>query len=239
MRIRMKALWLVVIVGMTNGFVPLHAAPPGNHWSLVFADEFNGTTADLDQNWEFQNGPSGHILCSRWSETAVVENGLCRLLNKKETRAGQDWTSASLWTKRRFQYGYFQCRYRYGKATGLNNSFRLMTRGGSTNTPGRFEVDINEGHFPDSVNMNIHNWSGNHWAKSKTWKAKGRDLSQEFHTYGLEWMQQALVWVFDGQEIRRETNSIGHGPAPVWLSSAVMKWASPALAPEEKTEHLP
>ena len=203
------------------------AAPPDKSFTLVWADEFNGTTADLDQNWDFQNGPSGHILCSRWRENVVVENGQCRLLNKKEQRGGQDWTSASIWTKRQFKYGYFECRYRYGAAPGLNNSFWLMTRGGTDNTPGRFEIDINEGHFPDSVNMNIHNWSGKHWAKSKEWKAKGHDLSQKFHVYGLEWSEKELVWFFDGQEIRRETNSICHREAPVLLSSAIMKWAGP------------
>jgi hypothetical protein len=55
---------------------------------VAWADEFDGTTADLDQNWEFQNGPSGHILCSRWRENVVVEKGMCRLVNKKERRAG-------------------------------------------------------------------------------------------------------------------------------------------------------
>ena len=75
---------------------------------LVWQEEFNGTTADLDGNWNFQNGPNGHILCSRWRENAVVTNGVCRLINRKENRGGQAWTSASLWTKRLFQYGTFE-----------------------------------------------------------------------------------------------------------------------------------
>lgn len=61
--------------------------------------------------------------------------------------------------------------------------------------------------------MNIHNWSGKHWSKSTTWKAEGRDLAKEWHVYGLGWSEQALVWSFDGQEIRRETNAICHRPA--------------------------
>jgi beta-glucanase (GH16 family) len=199
--------------------------PPGADWQLVFSDEFNGKTADLDRNWNFQNGPNSHILCSRWRENAVVTNGLCRLENRKQKRGGQDWTSASLSTKRQFKHGYFECRYRYGAAPGLNNSFWIMTKGGTTNTPGRFEIDINEGHFTNTVNMNIHNWTGKHWAKSKTWHARGHDLSQEFHVYALEWNEQELIWFFDGQEIRREQNTLCHREAPVLLSSAIMKWA--------------
>jgi Glycosyl hydrolases family 16 len=196
--------------------------PPG--YDLVWSDEFNGTTADLDKNWDFQNGPSGHILCSRWRENVAVENGLCRLLNKKETRGGQGWTSGSMWTTRQFRYGYFECRYRYGAATGLNNSFWIMNRL-PAGAPGRFELDINEGHWPDSVNMNIHNWSGQHGSRSKSWRAEGSNLAKEFHVYGFEWSEKELVWSFDGKEIRREANTLCHGPAPVWLSSAIIKWA--------------
>jgi len=98
-------------------------------WDLVWQDEFDYKNEDLDKNWESQNGPSGHILCSRWRENAVVADGILHLINKKERRGGQNWTSGSIWTKRKFKYGYFECRYRYAAATGTNNSFWLMTRG--------------------------------------------------------------------------------------------------------------
>jgi beta-glucanase (GH16 family) len=199
---------------------------PEGKWELVFADEFDGTTEDLDKHWRFQNGPSGHILCSRWRENVVVEEGLCRLLNRKETRGGQDWTSGSMWTARTFQYGYFEARYRFGGATGLNNSFWIMTRL-PRDAAGRFEIDICEGHVPNEVNMNVHNWSGEHWSKSQTWAAEGADLAREFHVYGLEWTEKALVWYFDGKAIRRLEHAICRGPAHVWFSSAVMKWAGP------------
>lgn len=213
---------LLIVYGLVSAAV---ADPPkGATWKLVFQDEFNGKTADLDKNWEFQNGPSGHILCSRWRENAVEENGLCRLLNKKESRGGQQWTSASLWSKRKFKYGYFECRYKYGAATGLNNSFWLLTSL-KNDEPGRFEIDINEGHYSDQVNMNIHSWSGKHRAQHKRWIAAGHDLSKEFHLYGLEWTTKELVWYFDGQEIRRDANTVCHSEAPVYLSSAIMKWA--------------
>ena len=92
---------------------------------------------------------------------------------------------------------------------------------------GQFEIDINEGHYPDEINMNIHNWSGKHWAKSKEKKADGANLADTFHTYGLEWNKDELIWFFDGKEIRREKNTICHKPAPVWLSLAIIKWAGP------------
>src|SRR5512137_2667645 len=83
--------------------IGLAAPPPG--YVLVFSDEFNGTTADLDKNWDFQNGTSGHILSSRWRENAVVTNGFLRLVARKEKRGRQEWTAGSLWTRETFQYG--------------------------------------------------------------------------------------------------------------------------------------
>ena len=100
-----------------------------------------------------------------------------------------------------------------------------MTRGIPKDKPGRFEIDINEGHYPDEINMNIHNWSGKHWAKAKHMKVDGAKLAEEFHTYGLEWNKDELIWYYDGKAVRREKNTICHGEAHVFLSLAIMKWA--------------
>lgn len=129
-----------------------------SEWDLVWEDEFDYADKELDENWVSQNGPSHHILCSRWRENAVVSNGVLELVNKKEQRGGQDWTSGNIWTKRKFKYGYFECRYKYAAVEATNNSFWLMTQGADPIEGKRFEIDINEGHFPNEVNTNIHNW---------------------------------------------------------------------------------
>ena len=128
-------------------------------WKLDWNDEFDYRDVKLDQKWESQNGPSGHILCSRWRENAEVSNGTLKLVNRKEKRGGQDWTSGNIWTKQQFQYGYYECRYRYAAAEGTNNSFWLMMKDIQPAAGKLFEVDINEGHYPNSVNTNIHNWT--------------------------------------------------------------------------------
>ena len=79
--------------------------PAGKNWKLVFEDNFNYETPKLEENWVLMNEPQRQMLCGRWKENAVTEKGLLRLLNKKEARAGQAWTSASLWTKQTFKYG--------------------------------------------------------------------------------------------------------------------------------------
>jgi beta-glucanase (GH16 family) len=140
----------------------LKSALPGGEdkWKLAWSDEFKKPDAELEVAWQSQNGPSGHILSSRWRENAVVTNGLLRLVNRKEQRGGQEWTSGSIWTRQMFQYGYFECRYRYGAAEGLNNSFWLMPTGTNKITKGKFfEIDVNEGHYPNKIANTIHNHS--------------------------------------------------------------------------------
>jgi beta-glucanase (GH16 family) len=115
-----------------------------------------------------------------------------------------------------------------------------------TNTPGepqkgkRFEIDINEGHYPNEINMNIHNHSDvtttpdgkkTHPTspKSLTIERDGKptDLSADLHIYGLLWTPEELVFYFDGREIRREKNEFAHSPTPVWLSLAIFHWSGP------------
>lgn len=97
----------------------------------------------------------------------------------------------------------------------------------------KFEIDINEGHYPNEVNMNLHNWSGEHWAKSARWNftnelgTANENLATHFHNYALEWNPKELIYYFDGKQIRIQENTICHGEAPVWLSLAIMKWAGP------------
>ncbi|EMI43507.1 putative secreted protein [Rhodopirellula sp. SWK7] len=68
-------------------------------WKLVWQDDFDYPDDQLDTNWIAQNGPSGHILCSRWRENVVISNGILQLINRKEDRGGQEWTSGNIWTK--------------------------------------------------------------------------------------------------------------------------------------------
>lgn len=364
---------------------------PGNskNWKLIWNDEFDYYNNDLDKEWVSQNGPSGHILSSRWRENAVVKDGTLKLINKKEQRGGQNWTSGNIWTKKQFLYGYYECRYRYAAAAGTNNSFWLMTQGPDPKEGKRFEIDINEGHYPNEIATNIHNWTDlymqdgkqrhpsdskifnfgtkpdytiqleipvittkirfssthnahfnigefniynvnakgypnlltdknpvdglinfsklsdtkvtvsgqykegtafikenmldskletrwtsqasgekwiefefaqaktigcikfvNGWLSNGTWQGlisnykveywngkkwiemssfdinKGTyNFAKEFHTYGLEWTKDELIFYFDGKELRREKNSFCWSPSPIWLSLAIIPWA--------------
>lgn len=129
-------------------------------WELIWEEEFEGTDETVvNKNWEFDNTTeTGNILCSRWRDNGQLSGeGTFKLVAKHETRGGdktKPYTAASCWTREKFKYGYFECRYKYAGATGTNNSFWIMDRPAQT-----FEIDINEGHYPNEINTNIHKWS--------------------------------------------------------------------------------
>ena len=200
-----------------------------DRWELAWNDEFDyANREELLKVWESAAQSHSHILSSRWPENVETTGSTVRLVNHKESRGGQDWTSGSIWTRQDFQYGYFECRYKYAAATGTNNSFWIMTRGGAPDpTVGkRFELDINEGHYPDEVNTNIHNWTDQpHWSKHYAFPYEGTDFSQEFHVFGLEWTKDEIAFFVDGREVRRDKNEFSFTPAPVLLSEAIISWA--------------
>jgi beta-glucanase (GH16 family) len=159
--IAMLLCLLVSAQAQTNSSAIKSLLPGGaDKWEFVWGDEFDGPDSELEVAWKSQNSGSSHILSSRWRENSVVTNGLLRLVNRKEKRDGQEWTSGNIWTRQMYQYGYFECRYRYAAAEGVNNSFWLMPTGTNKITKGKlFEIDINEGHYPNKVANNIHNHS--------------------------------------------------------------------------------
>ncbi len=370
-----------------KGSTPTEGFVDTKRWNLVWSDEFDYNDKDLEKKWVSANHSSPNLYCSRWRENAGVKNGTLKLVNRKEQRGGQEWTSGSIWTKEQFLYGYYECRYKFAAATSTNNSFWIMTRGKVPEGYKRYEIDINEGHYPNNVNSNIHNWtdittndkgqkvhpldpkayffgatpdvnieletpivatklrlSSNNFGKfninelramsvvdggypsileveklpnteglvnfiaqpttklsssnpeanhkllydgtgkgwqsqqdgdkwimaefdtpqtigciqfSNGWKSNGSwkgllsdykveyfngtkwinvmtmdvteavDFSKEFHTFGLEWNAEELIFYLDGNEIRRSKNEFCHSPAPVWLSLAIVKWAGP------------
>ena len=198
-------------------------------WKLVWKDEFNYKSRErLFKVWESANGPTTHTLCSRWPENVEIGDGTLRLVNHKENRGGQEWTSGSVTTFKDFQYGYYECRYRYAAATGTNNSFWIMSRDtGTMPEKGKpYEIDINEGHYPSEYTTCIHLWVDGKSLSSNGSSEKYPDIdfSKEFHTFGVEWNEDEIIFYIDRKEYRRVGNEFCHSPAPIRLSEAILSW---------------
>lgn len=130
-------------------------------WELVWSDEFDYPDAELDQRWVSREGEfeSEWVVGRRWRRNAVAANGILELRNRLDPSDPHLWSSASIWTKESFGYGYYEARYRYAGAYGTNNSFWLWPKNPPPDGQKACEIDINEGHFPNVINTNIHNWT--------------------------------------------------------------------------------
>ena len=207
------------------------AGPPTDEeWVMTFNDEFLGDSLDWDV-WESQDAWPSHILSYRSPDNAVVEDGSLKLVVKKESKGGAEWTSGNVWvdpTVFRQSYGYWEARYKITAAKGINNSFWAITKnvaGLVSETNQHFELDINEGKYQNKVHTNYHSYyTGEKVEHSEAYTAE-YDLSKDFHTYALEWNENELIYYFDGEVIAVKANENASIPVFPYLSTAVLNWA--------------
>ncbi len=132
-------------------------------WKLIWSDEFDYEDSQLENLWISDSGSyKSQIACTRFRENALVSDGSLKLINRREARDPRtEWTSGNVWSRETFLYGFFECRYKYAAAHTTNNAFWIMP---SPATPIpedgiKFEIDINEGHYPNELYLDLHNWS--------------------------------------------------------------------------------
>ncbi|MCD6359876.1 MAG: glycoside hydrolase family 16 protein [Armatimonadetes bacterium] len=220
---------ICIVVMFAVALAPAIADPPAHaEWELTFADEFDGDAVDWDV-WASASRARGPDKPEgRWPENNVVRDGILYQTTRREDppRGGKSWSTAHIWT-REFtqQYGYFECRMRYGRY--LNNAFWLVRPRGKFDRP-HFEIDINEGHTPRDVAMTCHYYKyfpgedePEHYPSGKVWRAPV-DLDRDFHVYGCEWDAERIIWYFDGRPVRALINPGADAPADMRLSTVIM-----------------
>ena len=208
------------------------AGPPTNdEWVLTFNDEFEGDAVNWDV-WDSSNYQSaGNILSTRGPDNAEVHDGALYMMTKKEqkgTGTPREWTTCHMAldaTVFRQKYGYWEARYKICASSGINNAFWMITGAGTImDYKQSYEIDINEGHYPNEVCTTYHYKStGDALAHSKSYRA-AYDLSVDYHTYALEWNPDEIAYYFDGMEIFRAPNENAHVALVPLLSSAVSSW---------------
>ncbi len=216
---------------------------PGK-WEVAFADEFDADTLDGASwtrcYWWDDNGCTN--LSNKelqWYMPANVEltDGYLRLQARPESVVGYkgqmfEYTSGMVTTGRDYEdrkkkdrfstlYGYFEVRAKIPAGKGLWPAFWLLP----STQKSKPEIDIMEtlGHEPGILQMHVHFKDANGDDASKGSKIEADDLSKDFHVYGLEWQQDAIVWYLDGQEQWRftEKDNISSEPMYMLLNLAV------------------
>lgn len=114
--------------------------------------------------------------------------------------------SAELYTAQAYGYGRVEARVRFAAGDGVVSSVFLWKDG--SERAGTFwnELDIEK--VGADCRMETNPIYGNPAANHTQKHALALDLCGAFHTYAYEWTPEAIVWLVDGAEVRRETGAI-------------------------------
>jgi len=194
--------------------------------NLVFSDEFTGTALDANR-WR---------TCSWWAATTCsiepnselelytpnnvsVANGMLKLQARQETAVGwnskiYNYTSGMVSTGGlgsqvrpgfTYTYGYAETRVRVPTGRGLWPAFWMLPADHSW--PPEIDAMEIQGQEPNVTHMTYHylDASGNHQGPGSAWS--GPDFSAGWHTFGVDWQPNAVVWYVDGVERSRFTDA--------------------------------
>lgn len=199
------------------------AVPASIYTKLVWADEFETNGAVNSANWHHQtelpsggswfNGEIQHY--TNRIENSVVENGLLKVIAKKETFTDQnvtkDYTSARLNSKFAFKYGRVEFRaklpagvgtwpavWMLGKNIDENGGYWDNMGFGNTPWPKCGEIDIMEhwGYNQNFVQSALHTPS----SSGNTVNLGGQTIptaSTAFHNYSFEWTPTKMIFSVD------------------------------------------
>jgi beta-glucanase (GH16 family) len=187
--------------------------PPLEGWTMVWNDEFSGSSIDRSK-WEHevnaQGGGNNELqYYTDRPENSYIENGCLVIKALKENYTGdegtRDYTSARLRTRLHgdWKYGRFDIKARLPYGKGLWPAIWLLPTdwvyGG---WPASGEIDIMEliGHEPNKVYGTIH-YGGtfpNNVHTGGDYTLGNGDFSDDLHLFTLEWDTTEMKWYVDG-----------------------------------------
>lgn len=179
---------------------PAHAAAPSPLYSLVFADEFNGTTVDTTK-WNYRTDVKRES--AQRPENVSVGGGYLTINLRKEQFAGEEYTGGGLISKKQYRYGYYETRAKTNVGAGWHSAFWAMAGDGTTTLPANRRTEIDgfefDGHLPRRIHHNAHAWQadGTKTTRGSSYDV-GFDSSAAFHTYGFEWSESQVKFYVDG-----------------------------------------
>lgn len=208
-------------------------------WTLVWADEFDGSSLDSSR-WTIVTGDGcDRNLCGwgnnelEWYQAANVEvaAGLLTITARQQPANGRNFTSARLNTagKGDWTYGRIDIRARLPLGKGIWPAIWMLP---TDQTYGPWaasgEIDIVElvGHEPDRVVGTLH-YGGpapaNRYSGAPYILGSGT-FADGFHTFSLEWERGSIRWYVDGTHYQTQTD---------WSTTA-----APWPAPFDRRFHL-
>lgn len=201
-----------LVLGLAAGALAQTRGQDPAGWTLEWADEFDqadGSPPD-PAKWDLQTGAGGwgnnelQYYTSR-TENARVEGGQLIIEARSEEHEGSDFTSARLRTKGKasWTFGRIEARMKIPRGLGIWPAFWMLGDAiEELGWPEGGEIDIMEniGSRPSVLHGTVHGpgYSGGNGISGSLTLAEG-DLGDDFHVYGIEWDENRIRWMLDGQ----------------------------------------
>lgn len=192
-------------------FLPLLAAQTSG-MKLVFEQTFLHGSARLTDNWRFDDGPvyndEKEKYASGFGPNCSIKDGKLIITGRNDNG---HYTSTRIQSKKAWKYGYFECRARLPKGRGtwpafwlLGDSLRKTKAQGNVGWPRCGEIDVMEqvGADPDKIHCSLHSGTVNWMRKEqRTFTITIPKVTEEFHSYGLDWTPKHLDFYIDGKRV--------------------------------------
>ncbi len=197
-------------------------------YKLVFEDEFNGTQLNTDV-WEYR--ASGARRGGFNAESQVkVENGNMIITGDYQENGtyGAGWYTGMVKLKERYCKGYFEISCKVNDGDGFWSAFWIQadspyTASVSKGGVGGAEIDIFESignptfMSRNSVTQTIHcagvDGVEEGFQSRILGEFKGKNIREEYNTYGLMWTEDEYIFYINGVETAR--SSFGNGVSQV------------------------
>ncbi len=201
-------------------------------WHYAGGDEFNDTQVNLDKwKWsaDWGNAVIGQSVYFTYGGNVFLKDGEAHFIAKKEDIMGHVWpweydsvllkkmnlkvvdeklpfkyTAGSLWSKKKYKYGYFECRFKSNSEKGIWPAFWLYA-GRENDEIDWFEL---KGERADEAHVDVHcpngcnNYRGGFLNLKRGWGGWLKfeeSLSKDYNVISGEWNENYMAWYVNGQ----------------------------------------
>ena len=189
-------------------------------YELIWQDEFDGPADQSPEGtkWAYDVGGGGwgnnqlEFDTDRPENVSLDGNGNLRIIARKESYQGREYTSARIKTQNKFAhtYGRFEARIKLPIGQGIWPAFWMLGEDFPTvGWPKCGEIDIMEyrGQAPSRVSGALHGpgYSGGN-PLGGGYSLPNGGFNTDFHLFAVEWTKNSVTWSVDGIEYMTKTS---------------------------------
>ena len=191
-------------------------------WSLIWEDNFSGSTLDQSK-WTHALGTGSQNGLWGWgngelqfyqADNAEVSNGTLKIIAKEEPTGIVDswgntmyYSSSRIKTENTFEvrYGKIEARIKTVNGEGFWPAFWMLPSGGSWPCDGEIDIMEQWGNDWPTVETtgaaHVGSCPGQSFYMSYQHQIQNGSFASDFHTYAIHWDEDYIAWFVDGTKV--------------------------------------